>query len=274
MPVFTLQPVPEVHLPLAPLAKVLTQVQFSRTPGLVSDSAEAAIAEVLARYPVRRQGVAASFAFAFAGGGPAFPVAQPAPSAMRMFSEPTGTWQVTITETSVALETTGYDTRDDFCARATEVMVAVAAVALPPVVDRVGLRYISRLTGDDLGRIGEYIEPEFRVLHGAIGDGLSLEHSVSDSVLRIADDERMQIRSGLLPPGGGFDPSLAPLPEPSWLLDLDVFTVQGGFPFHPPALAARLRRYAEHAYSFFRYATTDDFQRAFAQPTPDQDRQA
>jgi hypothetical protein len=41
---------------------------------------------------------------------------------------------------------------------------------------------------------------------------------------------------------------------------MDVFTVQAGLPFDPDALAARLRRYAETAYAFFRYATTDVFE--------------
>lgn len=139
----------------------------------------------------------------------------------------------------------------------------MSGVANPPVVDRVGLRYIDRLSGDQLNRLNDYVVPELRVLLGAVGGGMSLEHSVSDTLVRINENERMQVRSGLLPPNGSFDPALPALSVPSWVLDLDVFTVQGGFPFNPESLAARLRRYADHAYSFFRFATTDVFQEEF-----------
>ena len=41
---FSLDPVPEIHLARAPLEKVLTQVQFSLTPGLVSEAGEEGLA--------------------------------------------------------------------------------------------------------------------------------------------------------------------------------------------------------------------------------------
>ena len=262
--VFTLETVPEVFLPRAPLAKVLTQVQFSRTPALVTAEAESALADRLERYPVRRHGMAAAIAVSL--GVPGVPMA-PLASPMKSFSETTGTWQVTVTETSVALETTDYHTRDDFCERAHEVLMAVASVALPPVVDRVGLRYIDRLTGGYVGRVNEYVVPQLRVLHGSVDESLVLEHSVSDSMIRISDDERLQVRSGMLPPNGSFDPALAPVPEQTWVLDLDVFTVQAGFAFDPDELTSRLRRYADHAYSFFRFATTEALQSEFGAGT-------
>ena len=188
-----------------------------------------------------------------------------------MFTEPTGTWHVSVTETSVALESATYDTRDDFCQRARELLTAAASVALPPVVDRVGLRYVDRLQGEALARLGDYINPALRVLHGMVGAGLEVEHSVSDTLIRLADDARLRVRSGLLPPGGSFDPAVPPVAEPSWVLDLDVFTVRGGFPFESERLDERLRRYAAHMYSFFRFATTaafrEDFKAAPGVPT-------
>jgi uncharacterized protein (TIGR04255 family) len=265
-PNFTLESVAEVHLPRAPLAKVLTQVQFSRTPALTSAELEEGLARALAPYPVRRQGLATGIALAIGASGGPLPLPQPPPTAVRIFAEAAGTWQVTITETSVALETSGYDSRDDFCDRAQVVLAAVASVAEPPVVDRVGLRYVDRLRGDQLRRINEYVVPQLRILHGSVGEGLSLVHSVSDTLVRIGENEMMQIRSGLLPPNGSFDPALPPMAEPTWVLDLDVFTVQGGFAFDPSSLSDRLRRYADHAYSFFRFATTDAFQAEFGRP--------
>jgi uncharacterized protein (TIGR04255 family) len=271
MPTFSLIPVDEVHLHHAPLAKVLMQVQYSRTPQLVTDEAESAIADALGRYPVRRRQLnVGGFPSVVINGQPVpLPAGAVSSGTVLLFSEPSGAWQVTVTETAVSLETTSYSTRDDFCDRALEIFQALAAVALPPVVDRVGMRYIDRLVGEQLPRVPDYVIPQFHVLCGAIESPLTLHHSVTDSLIEIAETERLQVRSGLLPAGGGFDPSLPLLSEPSWVLDMDVYTVQAGFAFDPGELSQRLQRYAEAAYSFFRFATTDEFQDAHAgQPAP------
>ena len=51
MPKFSVTPVDEVRLYRAPLAKVVMQVQYSRTPQLVTDGAEGLIAEALGGIP-------------------------------------------------------------------------------------------------------------------------------------------------------------------------------------------------------------------------------
>jgi uncharacterized protein (TIGR04255 family) len=263
---FSRTPVPEVHLHNAPLAKVLMQVQFSRTPQLVSEAGESAIADRLARYPVRRRQVSGAVTFAFNGQQVPLPVPPEAVFAVTL-ADATGSWVVSIADTSVSLETTDYATRDDFCARALELFQAVAAVSLPPVVDRVGMRYIDRLAGDSLGRLDALVIPQLRGLHGSVDDATPLVHSVTDSQIVISDTERLQVRSGFLPPGGAFDPSLPPLAESSWILDMDVFTTTGGFPFEPENLSARLREYADTAHSFFRFAVTDAFLDLHREPT-------
>jgi uncharacterized protein (TIGR04255 family) len=128
---FTLGPVEEIHLPRAPLAKVLTQVAFSRTPALTTDTAEAQLADLLGRYPVRRRQLIAPPTLVVNGQPMQMPMPPGAAPAIVTFSQPTGSWQVTVTETSAALETIDYSSRDDFCERAYEVFSAVASVALP-----------------------------------------------------------------------------------------------------------------------------------------------
>jgi uncharacterized protein (TIGR04255 family) len=258
---FSRTPVSEVHLELAPLAKVLMQVQFSRTPQLVADEAESVIAERLARYPVRRRQAVGVAEVAFSVNGQQMPFPMPGPpSAFLTFSDASSTWTASVTDTAVSLETTAYTSRDDFCDRALELFAAVASVALPPVVDRVGLRYIDRLLGDSLQELPRFVIPQLCGLYGAVQDDLALVHSVTDSMIDIGPAERLQVKSGVLPGGMAFDPVLPPVGEPSWLLDMDVFTTAAGFPFEPPALAQRLRGYAETAYAFFRFATTEAFQ--------------
>ena len=66
----------------------------------------------------------------------------------------------------MALESTDYVSRDDFCSRSREIFDAIAQVSVPPVVDRVGLRYIDRFEGPLLDHMHEYVVPPLRVLHG------------------------------------------------------------------------------------------------------------
>lgn len=270
MPKFSVTPVDEVRLYHAPLAKVLMQVQYSRTPQLVTDGAEALIAEALGRYPVRRRQVTASFVpDVLINGQPLQVPGSITPGVALSFSDPTGTWQVTVTETAVAMETTEYSTRDDFCDRAAEIFAAIASVVLPPVVDRVGIRYIDRLIGDALVKVPTYVLPELSGLAGCVDWPLALHHSITESQIEIGAGECMRVRSGLLPPGSAFDPALPALPEPSWILDTDVFTTQAGFAFDPDELTQRLRCFAEITYAFFRFATTEAFQEAYrGEPAP------
>lgn len=260
MPKFSLAPVDEVPLDYAPLAKVLMQVQFSRTPQLVADAAELLIAELLGRYPVRRRQVAAAFPSLVVNGQMVDMSGSGQPSTVLLFSDTAATWQVSVTDTSVSLETSDYSSRDDFCGRAEEVLAALAAVALPPVVDRVGVRYIDRLVGDQLPRVPEFVIPQLQVLWGSVDPDLPVQHSITDSLIAISSAERLQVRSGLMPAGAAFDPALPVVSEPSWLLDMDVYTIQAGFAFDPSVLTSQLRRFAEAAYAFFRFATTPAFE--------------
>jgi uncharacterized protein (TIGR04255 family) len=256
---FTLEPVPEIPLGRAPLEKVLTQVQYSRTPELVTDAGEQQLAAALERYPVRRQGVALNVTM-----GPAPGAIDQQATTTRLFVDAEQRWTVMVSETAVSLETTGYESREDFCKRARELFDAVASVATPPVVDRVGLRYVDRLREErDIAQLDDYVTPRLRVLHGAVAGDLVIEHSVSETLVRVAENDRMMVRSGLLPPGGGFDPSIPQLSVPTWVLDIDIYTAVGQLQFDSALLDERIRRYADHVYSFFRWATTDAFLKDF-----------
>lgn len=246
--------VPEIPLAGGPLARVLTQVRFSRTPDLVTDEAEQRLAEILPQYPVRRAGTTIDVAI-----GAALGDVQQKVRPVRIFASAAQDWRITVEESAVALETTAYESREDFCTRAREILDAVARVSAPPVVDRVGLRYVDRFEEHLLDRLEEYIIPPLKILYGYIGVKGTLVHSVSDSDILLGDNERLKVRSGFLPPGGVFDPALPPVPAASFLLDLDVFTEQGGLAFDPEALDERLRRYADHVHSFFRWTVTETF---------------
>lgn len=101
---FTLAPIEEIHLRNAPLAKVLTQVAFSRTPSLTTDAAEAQLAEHLGRYPVRRRQLIAAPTVVIGGQSMQLPMPPGAAPVVLTFSQPNGSWQATVTESTVAVK--------------------------------------------------------------------------------------------------------------------------------------------------------------------------
>src|ERR1700761_3553250 len=102
MPKFSVTPIDEVRLYQAPLAKVLMQVRYSRMPQLVTDGAEALIAEALGRYPVRRRQVTGGFVPDVVVNGQQVQMpGNVTPSVALSFSDPTNVWQVTVTDTAV-----------------------------------------------------------------------------------------------------------------------------------------------------------------------------
>jgi uncharacterized protein (TIGR04255 family) len=122
-----------------------------------------------------------------------------------------------------------------------------------------GIRYIDRFLGKSIQKIPHYIRPQLRILQGLNGESVDIEYSVSDSLMRIGPQEFIQVKTGALPPMGAFDPSLQPVAENSWMLDIDVFALQPDVIFDSSLLNSTLRRFSGHAHSLFRFATTPDF---------------
>jgi uncharacterized protein (TIGR04255 family) len=66
-----------------------------------------------------------------------------------------------------------------------------------------------------------------------------------------------------VPAGVTVDPNaIEPIAEPSWVLDLDMFSNEQQA-FVPVEIVAAARRYCERLYAVFRWAVTDDFLRRY-----------
>ena len=255
----TLDSVPEVPLVGAPLFQVICQVRFSNTPALVGDQNSVALADALVGYPVGRtvQGLTLSI------GSTGEPT--PAHQLIRQFSSTDGAWQVSVAEGFVSLETSAYDNRTDFCDRMVAILQAITGLAKPPVLDRVGLRYIDRWADEDvLGDITQLIEPSVLGIYGEIGEGLGVVHTIGQHMLSIDSGGAIQMRSGYLPPQGSLDQAIPSLDVPSWVLDIDVFREWSpSADFQVDYIDTTIRTFAEHAHSVFRWATTDEFIRRY-----------
>jgi uncharacterized protein (TIGR04255 family) len=73
----------------------------------------------------------------------------------------------------------------------------------------------------------------------------------------------MLARWGQLPPNGTVDPAaIEPIPERSWILDLDMFSTKPSR-FNEDVVVARATSFAERLYTFFRWFVNDEFLRRY-----------
>jgi uncharacterized protein (TIGR04255 family) len=162
----------------------------------------------------------------------------------------------------VAIETSSYESRADFCDRLEELLSIVAKTLRPPIYDRLGIRYINRI--EDASVIADLpmlVQPAAMAGLAVPRDGVDIVHSLCDSLFA-EGRARLQIRWGWLPAGAGIDTTVSPPSVPYWLLDIDVFSQSGG-PFDVGELGTLARDFAERAHRFFRWTVRDEFLRRF-----------
>lgn len=258
---FGTDPVPEIPLPNAPLGLVIAQVQF---PPVVTISDGGAFIgpfqEALRReYPILRGEEEIQVVI-----GPSGPLPGGKQRVWRLQQEEHG-WQVSLAPNFVALSTERYSSRAELLARWAVVLEALHQWLEPRICDRLGIRYVSRVTDHELlDRLPELLRAEVVGVGGVdLGDDtVSYQHAISDAVFDQDDGSALHARWGLLPPNGTFDPALPPLPGKSFTFDLDVFTTRPG-DFSPVRLRDASAEFCERQYRFFRWAVTGKYLRAF-----------
>jgi len=248
-----LAPVPgEVPLRNAPLVRVIAQIRFPLVIAVGKRDFVAPFQEAIkAEYPVLREEQAQGLLI-----GPGV-ISQALPQPVWRFSDIDGRWRVSLAPEFLALETTAYQSRADFLQRLTSVVSALQEHVAPRVVDRLGLRYIDRVTGDALSTIGTLVRAEIIGI-AATSVAPRMVHALSEALFEV-DGARLLARWGQMPPNGTVDPAaIEPIPAASWILDLDMFSV-GSRPFDAGQLISDARQYAERLYAFFRWTVTDAF---------------
>jgi uncharacterized protein (TIGR04255 family) len=177
------------------------------------------------------------------------------------FMEVDQRWRVSLTPEFLALETTAYTSRADFLARLRQALDALAKHVKPSLADRLGVRYIDRITGNAIANITSLVRQEVRGIAGTPLESNAL-HSLTESVLEVGD-ARLLARWGKLPPNGTVDPgAIEPINEDSWILDLDMFTADPR-PFDVDRIVSEAQKFAERLYAMFRWAVTDEFLRLY-----------
>lgn len=245
---------PDVPLARPPLIRVIAQVRFPLVAKLRSEEAIAPFQDrIRDRYPFLRP--EQSFGLAFGQDGPV----ETTRISYWRFLDRDETWMVTLGSDFVGIETRRYTSRNDFLDRFHEVLSACQSLFEPAAADRVGIRYVNRITDPLLHDLRALVRPE--VLGIAMTPLLeSAEQVIAQNLFRL-DRCRLAARWGLLPPRASVDPSaIDPIDERSWVLDLDAYHGQLQ-PFDSAELVGQLHDFAESIYKFFRWAVTDEFLR-------------
>jgi len=242
----------EVPLKDAPLVRVIAQLRFPEVLSIEQREFVASFQEAIrAKYPVLRQEQAQGILVGPGG------ITTAKPQIAWRFSDTDGHWRVSLSPDFLALETTKYTNRNEFFERLRVVAEALGEHIEPAQIDRIGIRYIDRITGDAVDEIAQLVRPEVRGIAGTPA-AAHVSHALSETLFDL-NDARVLARWGCLPPGATFDPSaFEPVQERSWILDLDMFSAQPTA-FDVETVVAESRRYAERIYTIFRWAVTKEF---------------
>lgn len=246
----------EVPLDRAPLVRVIAQLRFPPIVSLGRPEFIGPFQEAIrAGYPILRNEQTAGFLI-----GPGGVVAHRDEGPVWRFHDKADGWRVSLASNFVALESTVYKDRDDFFGRFEAIIAALDSLAKMSVYDRLGVRYINRVTGSELERLPSLVRPE------VVGLGASklvgMNHTLTESLFT-QDDVSLNARWGRLPAGATTDPaSLSPIDEPSWILDLDMFR-GGQRDFVSSQILDDGRTFARTIHDFFRWCVKDEFLTAY-----------
>lgn len=246
----------EVPLKDAPLVLVIAQVRFPEVLMIEQRDFVAPFQEALrAAYPVLRQEQTHRVVLGPDGFAPTKPA-----TAWR-FTDVAGNWRVSLTPEFLSLEAMTYTSRADFFERLRTVIAALNVHVEPKLVDRLGVRYIDRISGDALVDIKRLIRPEVLGITGTRA-GAHTAHALSETMFKLPG-ANVLARWGRIPAGTTVDPSaIEAAEEDSWILDLDMFgTAQ--FEFDVDRIVSDAQKYAERIYTIFRWVVTDEFLRHY-----------
>ncbi len=251
--------IPPLEVPLtnAPLIRAIAQVRFPpilsiEQQAFVGSFQEAIRAEYPILEPVKTQSLIVN-----ADGASLTPTLQ----TTWCFWNIERTWRISLASSAVSIETTKYTSRTDFLARLEDLLVKLHSNFHLSQIDRVGLRYIDRVVGQNLADISLLIRPEMAGI--SCSDLQKYVHQVLHESLFLLPEAQIAARWGVMPANATFDPyTIEAIPERSWILDLDISAAKIQA-FSVESVMQQALGFTERIYTFFRWAVTDEFLRRY-----------
>jgi uncharacterized protein (TIGR04255 family) len=251
--------IPPLEVPLknAPLIRAIAQVRF---PPILSIEQEAFVGSfqeaIRAEYPILEPVKTQSLIVNADGAS-----VTPTPQTTWCFWNIERTWRISLASSAVSIETTKYTSRTDFLARLEDLLVKLHSNFHLSQIDRLGLRYIDRVVGQNLADISQLIRPEMAGI--SCSDLQEYVHQVLHESLFLLPEAQIAARWGVMPANATFDPyTIEAIPERSWILDLDISATKIQA-FSVESVMQQALGFTERIYTFFRWAVTDEFLRRY-----------
>lgn len=255
------EPLEEIPLGAAPLARVLCQVRYANMAIFQRENFIAPfIEQLLDEYPLLEEGKQFQLTIDQAG-----PRQEQSPVPVWMLRSIDQAWTVTVSPGSLALETLQYSSRSDFVARFARARRAFSDTLGTSVMQRLGVRYINRLDRKEFDN-AELASFLYSDTHGPLTAltvaGPGVFHGISDLLLKDGD-EALQGKWGVMPANVIYDPAIAVSPSESWFLDIDSYSSESGLSLSDEKLDSLLEHLATRAYHMFRWFVTPEFLHRF-----------
>lgn len=264
--VFALEPVSRYRLQRPPLAQALAEVRYPARALLQTADGIVPLQErLLSTFPYMEEEQSQQVRLVVGSEVTAPPDVQP--QRIWRFSDDAG-WTLRVASANTILSVGAeYADFGEFQTRLLTVLTALHELAALPRCDRLGLRYvdIAQVTPGEEDAWRTWFRPELAgwSTGGLLADNTRVRTTITQTHLDAPPlveggdtplDVQALIRHGYVP-AQSVIPALAPIENPGFLLDLDLF-VEGHQPFDPERLTGQVVALHDQIDRFFRWALT------------------
>lgn len=251
-----------IRLDAAPLELVLCQVRWPELSFLQEERLRPIalqFGEAILDYPIFSEAKEISYAITPEG------VTQNVVGSVFQWASVDQCWHVSLARRFVTLYATTYTNYAEFDERLRSVLENVRELLKVPVVERVGVRCVNRISDDaTLAELPQLISPQVLGYQGLpIATGLATLQASNNQATYAVDDCHLQVRSGMVASGETVDPAIPPLEgRPSWVLDLDASNDRRWI-LDSKAVADQASHLSDIAYDYFKLVVTEGFVERF-----------
>jgi uncharacterized protein (TIGR04255 family) len=262
-----------VRLTRAPLKLVLCQVRWPALNNLQTEEQLRAIAprfgERMTDYPLFSEAKNINYVITPEG------ITQSDAGSVYQWVSVDDAWHVSLARQFMTLYCTRYpaDGYMSLDARLRTILEVLQATLRVPLIDRVGVRYVNRLSSqEDMRNLRALVLPE--VLGYQALDQVPAEPALLGSTNQATyqvGDALLQVRSGVFPANQTVDQAIRPLPDASWVLDLDA-SREARQLLDVDEVTLTASRMSDIAYDYFKFIATPAFIERFSDGSPDDRR--
>jgi len=163
-------------------------------------------------------------------------------------------WHISLSRQFMCVYATQYPGYDEFDSRLRAAVQNLKEVLAVPLVDRVGVRYVNQLSGiREVESLESFMDSSVLGFRALV---LPFLQASTNQATYCVDGAVLQVRSGVLAPNQFVDPAIRPVPNESWVLDLDA-SQEARLLLDTEAVAQLASRMSDIAYDYFKAAAAE-----------------